>query len=606
MSSTLTLAFDWIAETGLLASVLTVVVLLLQTLLRKQLSARLRYALWLPVLLSLAAPVRLENRLNLHQMFKSPPASADLSEGPTISDATAFEPIAPSVLITPEPVHPLLRSWKQLGVHVWAVGCASLILFGMASYIVTLRRYRRHHCAPDEALAGEIENLAHAMGFKESPQVWVSSEVATPAVAGVIRPILLLPTWLTERFTSTQTRLVLKHELMHLKRYDLPVNALACLLIAVHWYNPLLWLAFFRARTDREAACDAQVLAADDSTEVRRDYGHALLKIETFYHYPSAAIGFVGIFQRGAALRARLQFISASQQPTTSMKLIAITAIVALSFIGITRATPVTAFQIGQSSFRQGDSIRITSVERTEESLTVGVEYTLASADEAHLCLYITSTEKSSSKDGPRQSATIKKGSGKVVLIHPHPHQGMPHVTFYGVESRRPFGGVYFGSEQEAQQSRQMNLDYSSVKAASDTTFVVGKSLFRSSDSIVIKAVKRTASSLTVAVDYELESTDSAQVLLSSSTTTTKKVPIGPSQSAMVKKGKGSLALHFPYPVEGLPHVTYYNPATGAPIGGVYFGTAAEAEASQKFNRDYYLQDKPVRSASAQSTSKKE
>lgn len=109
------------------------------------------------------------------------------------------------------------------------------------------------------------------------------------------------------------------------------------MLIALHWFNPLLWLAFFKARLDREAACDAQVLQ-HDSTDRRREYGHALLKLETAFC--PRGLGFVGIFQRGIALRSRIQSIATQPNPHPIMKTTLSLCIVLLTFLGVTKAAP--------------------------------------------------------------------------------------------------------------------------------------------------------------------------------------------------------------------------------------------------------------------------
>jgi beta-lactamase regulating signal transducer with metallopeptidase domain len=94
---------------------------------------------------------------------------------------------------------------------------------------------------------------------------------------------------------------VLRHELTHIKRGDLPLNALLCVLLSLHWFNPLLWFAFFKARLDRESACDDEVLQQEPQPG-RIAYGHTLLKVESAFGYDELRLGFVGIFQRGAAL----------------------------------------------------------------------------------------------------------------------------------------------------------------------------------------------------------------------------------------------------------------------------------------------------------------
>lgn len=67
-----------------------------------------------------------------------------------------------------------------------------------------------------------------------------SSAVDSPAVAGLLRPVLLLPASFPQGFSANEARMILLHELTHLARHDLPLNWLLCVLQALHWFNPLL------------------------------------------------------------------------------------------------------------------------------------------------------------------------------------------------------------------------------------------------------------------------------------------------------------------------------------------------------------------------------
>jgi hypothetical protein len=147
----------------------------------------------------------------------------------------------------------------------------------------------------------------------------------------------LLPPSFAQDFTAEEQRLILHHELMHLKRGDLPLNTLLCVLMALHWFNPLLWIAFLKVRADREAACDSQVL--ENASPARRSaYGHTLLKIESAFAPLRLSLGFIGILQRHASLRARIRSIAAPRRtgPLTSMLLTVCMA--AMTFLGVTRA----------------------------------------------------------------------------------------------------------------------------------------------------------------------------------------------------------------------------------------------------------------------------
>ncbi|WP_386067769.1 M56 family metallopeptidase [Tahibacter sp. UC22_41] len=102
--------------------------------------------------------------------------------------------------------------------------------------------------------------------------------VTGPCVSGLLHPVILLPADFRERFDRRERRLVLAHEIAHLRSGDLFVNALAALLRALFWFNPLLHVAQQSFRLDQELACDARVLAR--FPEARRRYAGAMLKAQ--------------------------------------------------------------------------------------------------------------------------------------------------------------------------------------------------------------------------------------------------------------------------------------------------------------------------------------
>jgi serine/threonine protein kinase/Flp pilus assembly protein TadD/photosystem II stability/assembly factor-like uncharacterized protein len=116
-----------------------------------------------------------------------------------------------------------------------------------------------------------------------------------------------------------------------------------------------------------------------------------------------------------------------------------------------------TNFYIGQTNFPEGDSIEITSVERSENQITVKGHYNLVSHDNALLALYITTTNAASTPTDPKQEMHISKGSGDFELTHPHLVPGLLHVNMYAADGR-PFAEIYFGTAAEAAEERKLNL----------------------------------------------------------------------------------------------------------------------------------------------------
>jgi len=329
----LTHIFDWLLAVSLRASLLTLAVLLMQAALHRHLSARMRYALWLPVLVVLLMPVLPQSRWSIEHVFQPPPPAAaplHLAALQPVVRSTSEAPVLPA---TP-PAH---LNWQAVCQLTWAGVSLAMLVCGCLSFVLTLRRFKQARQPASEALLAAVAQISHEIHLRRVPRVVIAATVGSPAVTGLLRPTLLLPAEFDREFTPAEARLVLKHELMHLKRGDLPLNALMCVLMALHWFNPLLWIAFFKIRADREAACDAQVLQ-DAPNDRRIAYGHALLKVETAFCPSGFSLGFVGIFQRGFALRARIQSIAAHRAPHPAMKAVMTACIMLMTFFGITRA----------------------------------------------------------------------------------------------------------------------------------------------------------------------------------------------------------------------------------------------------------------------------
>ncbi|MCX6858030.1 MAG: hypothetical protein NTV80_24350, partial [Verrucomicrobia bacterium] len=138
------------------------------------------------------------------------------------------------------------------------------------------------------------------------------------------------------------------------------------------------------------------------------------------------------------------------------MTLTTIASIGLLTFLGITSAEEPSNL-IGKTDFRPGDSIHITAVQRGAGFLTVTADYELASEPEAKISLFITVTKgDGKSKIVASQYKKISKGKGTVTLHHPAVSEGMPHVSFYPSGGGSSFGGVYFGTQAEADASQKM------------------------------------------------------------------------------------------------------------------------------------------------------
>lgn len=159
-----------------------------------------------------------------------------------------------SVATTPKP-----RPAHWLG-WLWLAGAALVALRFVVGLIVVrriLRDARPVTCAP--ALA-QAQSCRRQLGLNREVVVLVSGRAAVAFTRGWLRPRVVLPAESTT-WTPQKMRIVLLHEMAHVKRWDALATSLAQLAVIVYWFNPLLWAARRRLLVDRERASDDLVLS---------------------------------------------------------------------------------------------------------------------------------------------------------------------------------------------------------------------------------------------------------------------------------------------------------------------------------------------------------
>jgi beta-lactamase regulating signal transducer with metallopeptidase domain len=294
----------WLTTATLRGSVLVMVVLMLQWGLGRWMPARWRMALWLPVVLVLAAPLLPECRWSMegsmvgrvaNSTWCCPAASRDCGLGDSPS------------LVAP------VSDRAQMGWTViagcWLLGGAWFLGVVGWSYLRAMGLLRRDAVVPGPMLRALLADAAAVAGIRRMPEVLLSERVSSPAVAGVLRPALLLPASFPAELSQAEAQLVLQHELLHIRRGDLWKNWLLCLLQAVHWFNPVAWLAVSRMRADCERACDEDVLARN-GVDCLGPYGHALIKVAGGFSATEAQLGILRMASTSSELRARVRGIA--------------------------------------------------------------------------------------------------------------------------------------------------------------------------------------------------------------------------------------------------------------------------------------------------------
>lgn len=292
-------------------------------------SAALRHLIWTVALISALVMPVLSIALPRWQLplvtvgSAEPPVSnaAETASAPAVGPrrsgverSTSSEVAAGQTTATPLPIsgsfitHVSAIAWPQVLLGLWTFGVfliAARVIAGLLVVQWMARRSERVLDAPWMKLAVE---LASEVGVPSSITFLRSNRTAMPMACGVMRPAVMMPAeadeWPVERL-----RIVLLHELAHIKRRDCLTHVVAQIACAFYWFNPLAWVAARNIRTERERACDDLVLSAGTR---RSDYADQLLEIARVMRagrYPAFLAGASLAMAHRSQLEGRLMAI---------------------------------------------------------------------------------------------------------------------------------------------------------------------------------------------------------------------------------------------------------------------------------------------------------
>lgn len=375
------------------AGLLVLVVLAAQALLGARLSPRWRAGLWLLVVGRLLLPISVPSTASVFNVVPSWPAAGSPAPGQASEnqiraqdrfarapglESMALPAAGDSGLLAPRALEeshaesapglpPALENraaapdvWRrmtrqlremtlgQVAFGVWVSGALALMAYLLALSIFLSRKFAGARPLTDPGLLALVEECRQSIRARQRLALVESSSVSAPALHGLLRPKLLLPPGFATAFSGGDLRFVILHELAHVKRRDLWLNWIAAILQAAHWFNPLVWLAFYRWRADRELACDALALEAA-GTGATEAYGKTILRLLRDFTYRSAAPGMVGILEDHRQLTRRIQMI-ARFKPARRLGLLSALAAAALSVICLTDAQVTNSPKTGGAS----------------------------------------------------------------------------------------------------------------------------------------------------------------------------------------------------------------------------------------------------------------
>lgn len=307
--------FSAVLNMSITASVAILVILLARIMLKRA-PKIFSYALWAVVLFRLLCPVSLTSGFSLMGLFQAPTTETGRIEYVSLNESHTERPAStvdvPASDLSQSMDNRIERSevaaagsadvLVSIASIVWICGVAAMLMFN----ILQLIRLRRK-------LIGSIP--LH-------DNIYLADYIPTPFVMGLFHPKIYLPSAMSDAEQSY----IIQHEKHHIRRCDHVIKLLAFAAVCIHWFNPLVWLAFALSSKDMEMSCDEAVMKQMDR-DIRADYSSSLLQFSTGKR---VIVGTPLAFGEGDT-KERIENIMRYKKPTIMMVALAVIVCVGLT-----------------------------------------------------------------------------------------------------------------------------------------------------------------------------------------------------------------------------------------------------------------------------------
>ena len=352
----MTAVFLKIFNMSMTAILLIAAVILLRILFKKA-PKWITCVLWAIVAIRLIVPITLESPFSVLPTAEPVKTSASTSSPYVESGVELIDSVANKIIESPQThvTEDLAPASKNNSVNrventvktvsiIWIAGILGFVIYGIVCYL-------------------RLKKTISA-SVKENSNVWICDEIDSPFIFGIIRPRIYLPSYLN----GEMKKYVLKHEYAHLKRHDHWWKPLGFALLAVHWFNPLCWIAYILFGWDVELATDEKAIM-DMEKEDKVGYSKTLLSLSSPRNLISACpVAFAEI-----GVKNRVKNIISYKKPAFWLIATGIVCCCTLSGCFLTNPSEKTA-EIAQAASDEEQEVNAYETESVEETAQTEME----------------------------------------------------------------------------------------------------------------------------------------------------------------------------------------------------------------------------------------
>ncbi len=316
-------------EISITASVMILVVMAIRAVFSKKMNPVIVTMLWAVVLLRLCVPVTIQSPIHLSDLIPEKLITSAVSEADTAVETsyTLQEPTMTTEQIAPEKLPGQQNgsvkkdiseltfferigriipdiSWSGMFAAVWIFGVLVVLLLTLRRGMLFRRRLRNCKHISDSEILELVRQHKLSLHVKRRITLIECSDGATPAVFGYFKPYIIMPTAFMKGMDINKINCILLHEICHIKRHDILKSYAWLVAKAVHWFNPLVWIAYKMVKDDIELCCDGMVLR--ELEDKRYEYTQSLIDVFRLAKKMSAFAVTVSLFENRTKLVERV------------------------------------------------------------------------------------------------------------------------------------------------------------------------------------------------------------------------------------------------------------------------------------------------------------
>lgn len=443
------------------ASILALIILLVKKVFNKTLTPRWHYYIWALLLVRLLIPYYPQSTFSIYNLFYPAVEKTNLSKDITQNIITVNNSFSSNIFSkyaindfftsgnnnttsndimnstknqqtkTALSVPNSLGSESSLNIYdekytfvltlmatIWAIGSSLLLLYTLILNLIFVMKIKRYQPFNDERISNILESCKKSMNIHSSIPMVTSIGKRTPSLYGLINPKILLSEVCMKRLDDNEIRHIFLHELSHYKKKDIVINWAIVFLQTIHFFNPILWIAFHRLREDCEISCDEMALKYLDKSEYK-DYGSTILKLLRLFSESNFIPITSGISKNKSSYKRRILMISNFKKSSWRSTFVSLLLILSVGIAGLTGCNTL-------AGMNSSDNTKALTVPGDDKKVSTDIETkasdnnTVVASSSTKTVSTISDTQvpaknKSTSPDTPVDTNAVKQATSDTV-----------------------------------------------------------------------------------------------------------------------------------------------------------------------------------------------